>query len=115
MSLHASVEKTQAAKIYICARHNSPRRDARLVSLFLCNDCMKLFVETAFNNWKPEYENCEIQGHCAYCLKHTKVKQRFVYLCTICERVVRSYGIEKATSSFQVSSASMVSLLSLVR
>lgn len=33
-------------------------------------------------------------------MKHTKVKQRFVYLCTICERVVRSYGIEKASSSF---------------
>lgn len=92
------LKKTQAAKIYLCARHNKERRDTRLVSIFLCDDCLKLLKEKALNNKNPECEGSELQGYCGCCLENKKVKQRFIYLCTVCERIIRSYAIEKAAT-----------------
>lgn len=85
---------------HICARHGSKRADARLIGIFLCDDCANLLLEKALNKISPTYENLEIEGFCAFCLEKKKVKQRFYYLCETCERIIRSYGVEKAASSF---------------
>lgn len=63
---------------------------------------MKLLKEKALNKKNPEYESCEIEGYCAYCLNYKKVKQRFIFLCPICERIIRSYAVEKAASTYML-------------
>jgi hypothetical protein len=86
----------------LCARHNSLRKDARLVSFFLCNGCFIELKSKAFNNKDPEFprNNHILEGYCSNCNKLTKVKQYFWYLCEICTRIIRSYGKEKAAREF---------------
>jgi hypothetical protein len=61
---------------------------------------MTLLREKAFNNLPPEYEGTEIEGYCAYCLDRKVVRQRFIYLCEICHRIIRSYGVERAATLY---------------
>jgi hypothetical protein len=53
-----------------------------------------------FQRKEPEFVYTEVGGFCAYCGDDGPVKERFWYLCNICERVVRSYPSEKAASKF---------------
>jgi hypothetical protein len=86
----------------LCARHNSLRKDARLVSFFLCTNCFNELKSKALNGIDPEFpkNNQLIEGYCLNCNRFTYVKQYFWYLCRVCERVIKSYGKEKAAREF---------------
>jgi hypothetical protein len=68
--------------------------------LFFCDECADLFKEKVFERKDPEFVYTEVRGYCAYCGGDRPVRERFWYLCNICERVVRSYPSEKAASKF---------------
>jgi len=95
---------TAKAPEYVCARHEQVRSDAGLTGFFLCEDCAGLLRAKVFNNIESSYEALDIKdGYCMHCGKKKTVRQRFWYLCEICERIVRSYSIEKAASEFMTS------------
>lgn len=83
-----------------CARHNSPRKDARICGFFLCEECFREIKISALNNKDPEYVMDPLEGFCLNCNEKRSVKQYFWYLCPICERVIRSYGKERAAREF---------------
>ncbi len=80
---------------YRCARHNSVRADSRLVGLFLCHECNKLFSGIV-----PAFSYSPVTGYCSYCGKQKQVREEFWFLCGICERIVKSYAAEQAATSF---------------
>ncbi len=91
---------------HICVRHGSERKDSRLTSFFLCDECFRKLYNTAFNKYKPAYimpQNGYIEGYCLYCGRRTKVRQYFYFLCEICERIIHSYGKELAARNFVLS------------
>jgi len=91
---------------HICVRHGSERKDSRLMSFFLCDNCFNLLRIKAFNNNQPVYtlpESSYIRGYCLYCGRDTNVRQHFYFLCEICERIVHSYGKELAARNFILS------------
>jgi len=85
---------------YLCVRHNSYRKDSRLVGLFLCEDCFSKLKATAFNNYDPFYTIDPIDGYCIYCGQRKEVVQYFYFLCGICERIIYSYGRELAARNY---------------
>ncbi len=86
---------------YVCARHRASRTDVGLASFFLCENCITLLRKHAFNNTEPAYQSeSTLIGFCTYCGNKINVKQIFWYLCTICDRVIRSFAIERASSEF---------------
>ena len=78
---------------YTCARHDKPRGDTNLESLFLCDDCAANFKDNAFIGKEPEYVGPNVGGHCSHCnqtLENVCLRQWF--LCAVCTRVVKSLG-----------------------
>jgi len=94
------VPKTPYVSPYVCARHSKATKDTRIAGLFFCDECAELFKEKVFEVKDPEFVYAEIQGYCAYCGQDKPVRERFWYLCNICERIVRSYASERAASAF---------------
>jgi len=92
---------TIKAPEYVCARHEVSRRDVGLSGFFLCRKCIQLLKKEVFNDAKPVHHIKKgIQGFCAYCGKKRQVTHIFWYLCSGCDRIVRSYAIERTASEF---------------
>jgi len=96
-------EDDKAKYRYICVRHNNERKDSRLTSFFLCDDCFKTLYETAFNRYDPAYVGNYVEGYCLYCGRLTKVRQYFYFLCEVCERIIHSYGVELVARNYILS------------
>lgn len=79
--------------IYVCARHDAARKDAALVTFYLCDACTDAFTKRAFNGTAAEFEDPRFNGYCAHCNQQLPdVSLRQWYLCGVCERVARSMG-----------------------
>ncbi len=92
---------TVTAPKYVCARHGSSRIDVGLSSFFLCDNCVTLLKNNVFVNTEPANQSDgSVEGFCAYCGKKLTVKQTFWFLCSGCDRIVRSYAVERAASAF---------------
>jgi len=68
--------------------------------LFLCDDCKDLFERELFSGIEPNFTYTSVTGYCSYCGLSKEIKERFWYLCGICERIVKSYAAERAATSF---------------
>jgi hypothetical protein len=78
---------------YTCARHAEPSWDTTLQSLFLCPECRDLFRDQPFRGTPPEYVGPAVPGYCLHCNRRfDDIRLSQWYLCTVCDRVVRSIG-----------------------
>lgn len=78
---------------YKCARCGTSGRSLRLSSFFLCDNCTDKLTTEAFNNNRPVFEQCQVEGYCYLCGNKTYVKLRQWVLCEDCSRIVHSYPI----------------------
>jgi len=85
---------------YVCVRHGKARADTHTTGLFLCNDCKRLFVKSAFRGGEPDFEYGAIRGYCSHCGRRRSVRARYWYLCDVCERVVRSFAGERVARDY---------------
>lgn len=86
---------------YTCARHNQPRGDASLSSMFLCDNCATLFQDNGFRGKKPEYMGDLVKGYCLHCNKLLdSVRLYQWFLCGNCYRVVKSIGRSVAAVAY---------------
>ncbi len=83
--------------IYKCSREGKERKDTKLVSFFLCSSCLNKFIKIL---GKPEATSGYISGYCSYCNEKEKVANIHWFLCEVCQRVVNSFGREKAASKY---------------
>jgi len=78
---------------YKCARCETSGKSLTLDSFFLCDNCATMLITKAFNNKRPVFEGCQVEGYCYLCGNITDVKLRQWILCENCSRVVHSYPI----------------------
>jgi hypothetical protein len=62
-----------------------------------------MFKDQLFRGTEPEFEYSKVDGYCLYCGNETSVRERFWYVCNVCERVVKSFPSERAASKFVLS------------
>ncbi len=87
--------------IYACARHGTERKDAGLVTFYLCDECSEAFTNGAFNGTGPVFEGPHFEGYCALCNQQlSDVSLRQWYLCGVCERVARSMGRGRVAAQY---------------
>jgi hypothetical protein len=92
------IKKEEDKHIFICRRENKPRKDTKLYGFFLCKTCYKKFTKVLGN---PDYKGDErLDGYCSYCNRSDEVSRICWFLCDVCNRVVSSFGREKAASRF---------------
>jgi len=92
---------TVKAPEYVCARHGSSRIDVGLSGFFLCKNCVSLLKKNVFADTEPAYQSSSsVDGFCAYCGNKLTARQTLWFLCSGCDRIVRSYAIERAASAF---------------